>query len=250
MVRLSPLNCWILISPRISKLPITFWSTLGHLLATSWSPLCDPLANSWPPLGLLESSPSWPFPSPAVPESSPFPSRQPSLPQSSSRENVLSPTGISRRDFGLWHSFDGICDFNPIFMMPLPFIICCLVSLQKTQWIKTFTEAIASNRSDRWRQTAKVSFQSFARFRVWNIQKKCWPSANMHSTCWFWWTKTFFLRLSPTNQRVEEMQSRQSTAEQKIHLALTGSIYHTRCRAHPQSVFTWKSYACRMNPLL
>lgn len=63
--------------------------------------------------------------------------------------------------------------------MPFPFIICCLVSLQKTQWIKTFTEAIASNRSDRWRQTAKVSFKALHAF-VSGISKK---SADLQPTC-------------------------------------------------------------------
>lgn len=48
--------------------------------------------------------------------------------------------------------------------MAFPFII--LISafvffLQNIQWIKTFTEAIASNRSDHWRQTAKVSVDFF-----------------------------------------------------------------------------------------
>lgn len=48
--------------------------------------------------------------------------------------------------------------------MAFPFIIlisALVFFLQNIQWIKTFTEAIASNRSDHWRQTAKVSVEFF-----------------------------------------------------------------------------------------
>lgn len=70
--------------------------------------------------------------------------------------------------------------------IPNSWIVFSFFSLQKIQWIKTNTEAIASSRSDHWRQTVKVRnifILSHAHASKEYIQKITF--ADLHWTCTF-----------------------------------------------------------------
>lgn len=93
------------------------------------------------------------------------------------------------------------------------------MSLQKIQWIKT--EAIASNRSSRWRQKVKVSFKNpllcflnRIHEHVWNIQKQKLTfngDGQTNLQCFF----LLFTLFATNQQRLEEMQSCQSARQQQ-----------------------------------